>query len=946
MASPGTIWVGQSPSTVTTWYAIAFGAPTTFVAVANSGDVMVSNDQGFSWTDGSASEANTWNGIAYGGGSFVAVSSDGTNRVMTSPDGFTWTPVSVTVHPWYAVTYGGGLFVAVASDGAVMTSPTGAVWTLRTAASASNWLAVAFGGGVYVATSDTDDVMTSPDGVTWTSHLGSEAASWYGLAYGNGTFTAVSDNPGGPRVMTSPTGTTWTSQTAIVDDAWDALTFGDGLFVAVAYSGTNLVMTSPDGITWTARSAAAFLQWFGVAYGDGAFVAIANDGLSQVMLSIETTPPPPPVGAVLVGDTRMPSRRNGKIGPIAYGGALWAFGIQGQTNTPISTTWLTVEKSVDLGATWEYVDFRGFRVSDRESALWGMAPGQDNRTFGLVQDPNNLGTIVIFYRAFTGSDPYRITSFDMDTGLWGSAGASGAVPDTVDPTSLQFFDYQAHMAVGISSTSGRIYVLSVGGYDQATSPTSTPKLLAARCYYAVMTGGPAGTWESGAVMIRVPNQTTDPATGLSVPASYYPLAIVGGAGGRVHGFLAMVKDAATGLEPAGVCHFLLDDGAGNTALSVTQITASGEIWPITEELTGTVGFDVAAFPSTSGTGLVFAYGVENGGNIDRKILYCLDDSSPSWVSQAVDTVALLSTYPHTWGVGVDSGSDLVFRYGLGESFFVPNSMAERSWDGLTQTLGAEVVLDVEDLDVWFIEPTVMHTASVGSVFGTTYQMQFPVEAVLPLYSMGFLGVSAPPPTPATPPITPPPYGARIVVKCPNYYDYCMAGERGVGRFLRGLAVSRPMPGRNAERISVQSPYTVLPMDGVEYRKQGSILLPVVEGVDTLVLRWRVPTGYDGVIWGVMFLFTGTGYLEGSGDLIYRVNVSRRWVKDLGNVNNSLGSLNQTFPLTEHERIQSQQTISVYVYLGAGALGRLDPAGRVIVAVDGWLYGMCKQQVRF
>ena len=72
----------------------------------------------------------------------------------------------------------------------------------------------------------------------------------------------------------------------------------------------------------------------------------------------------------------------------------------------------------------------------------------------------------------------------------------------------------------------------------------------------------------------------------------------------------------------------------------------------------------------------------------------------------------------------------------------------------------------------------------------------------------------------------------------------------------------------------------------------------------------------------------------------------RSVKDLGNVNNSLGSLNQTFPLTEHERIQSQQTISVYVYLGAGALGRLDPTGRVIVAVDGWLYGMCKRQVRF
>jgi hypothetical protein len=152
----------------------------------------------------------------------------------------------------------------------------------------------------------------------------------------------------------------------------------------------------------------------------------------------------------------------------------------------------------------------------------------------------------------------------------------------------------------------------------------------------------------------------------------------------------------------------------------------------------------------------------------------------------------------------------------------------------------------------------------------------------------------------------------------------------------------PNPALNADPFTRQEPYTVIPYDGQEFRRQGAITLPA-EQVDSLVLKWTVPTGWDGVIWGVMFVFSGSGYLEASGDIIYRLNINRRWVKGLGSVNNTMGSLQQTFPLTEHERIWSGQVVGLYAYLGSGALGRLNPNGRIIAAIDGWVYPRCRQQ---
>ena len=66
------------------------------------------------------------------------------------------------------------------------------------------------------------------------------------------------------------------------------------------------------------------------------------------------------------------------------------------------------------------------------------------------------------------------------------------------------------------------------------------------------------------------------------------------------------------------------------------------------------------------------------------------------------------------------------------------------------------------------------------------------------------------------------------------------------------------------------PYLVMPPQGRQFQETASIPLPANNGLDTLVVAWTVPTGYDGVLTSVINMWTGTGFVEGSNDLIWRI----------------------------------------------------------------------------
>jgi hypothetical protein len=143
VSSNGITWTsgGNLPTAVGDWTAIEYGNGR-FVALANSGEVAVSTDNGATWVASNAGLTssvgqvgnNFWSNIAYGQGLFVAV---GRNYVATSQFGVTWTErfIDGTLEDFYGVAFGNpgnvpvwtvGNHTTAATDGLALKLKTGA----------------------------------------------------------------------------------------------------------------------------------------------------------------------------------------------------------------------------------------------------------------------------------------------------------------------------------------------------------------------------------------------------------------------------------------------------------------------------------------------------------------------------------------------------------------------------------------------------------------------------------------------------------------------------------------------------------------------------------------------------------------------------------------------------------------------------------------------------
>jgi hypothetical protein len=128
----------------------------------------------------------------------------------------------------------------------------------------------------------------------------------------------------------------------------------------------------------------------------------------------------------------------------------------------------------------------------------------------------------------------------------------------------------------------------------------------------------------------------------------------------------------------------------------------------------------------------------------------------------------------------------------------------------------------------------------------------------------------------------------------------------------------------------------MPNGAIEYLERGIIVTPG-PGVDNLVVQMDVPIGYESMLYGLLLHYTGTGFTEGSGDIIWRVRVGNHWLKDHGNTLFSRGTPAQLFPLADHVRVKTATRIQVWVNVpnisGAIQVG----ASNIICALQGWHY---------
>ena len=194
-----------------------------------------------------------------------------------------------------------------------------------------------------------------------------------------------------------------------------------------------------------------------------------------------------------------------------------------------------------------------------------------------------------------------------------------------------------------------------------------------------------------------------------------------------------------------------------------------------------------------------------------------------------------------------------------------------------------------------------------------------------------------------PPVAVPPGRGFQMCHCkglaPNHFDACLEQDTAIWYTIACLGGITGLC-RRAESVKYtdnEPPWIKMPQQGRRFQEINSVpLANFVLGVDLPVLTFQVPIGYDGVIVGNANRFIGVGFAEGSGDIEWRVQLSRRYAPDYGLILTSLGDLTAPVAFSGGGiRISSHQTIRYLARITNAAM--LDPNGRVLCAMYGWFY---------
>lgn len=178
---------------------------------------------------------------------------------------------------------------------------------------------------------------------------------------------------------------------------------------------------------------------------------------------------------------------------------------------------------------------------------------------------------------------------------------------------------------------------------------------------------------------------------------------------------------------------------------------------------------------------------------------------------------------------------------------------------------------------------------------------------------------------------------RVWVR-PNEFNHCLDQESQLWETIIARGGLEMVCKTMRQKRYLRAPWEQMPPEGERLNKLASIPLPALENVDTPIVDFTMPVGWDGVATNVMMTITGSGFIEGSGDVIWRMKVGDRWIPDFSNVIFQLNDLRNPHSLVGgYIRLLSLQRVQIFASLGTGALGRLDPADRINAAVVGWQY---------
>ena len=167
---------------------------------------------------------------------------------------------------------------------------------------------------------------------------------------------------------------------------------------------------------------------------------------------------------------------------------------------------------------------------------------------------------------------------------------------------------------------------------------------------------------------------------------------------------------------------------------------------------------------------------------------------------------------------------------------------------------------------------------------------------------------------------------------PNLFNGCLQRETNMWeRVQNGGGLKLLCPGTKYQT----PPWVRMPPQGRRFSPISSISLPTNDGNDHLVTSFLVPLGYDGVIVTVVANYSGQGFVEGSGDLTWRLQLNERYVKDYGNLQTSVGSLTIPTNIQNSIFLLSGQLVQFFVNRSVGSVSLV--GGRIVCGLLGWYW---------
>lgn len=631
--------------------------------------------------------------------------------------------------------------------------------------------------------------------------------------------------------------------------------------------------------------------------------------------SLTFSGPPAPVPVLIPGALQPGQKVSSSNGPFVIGGNWYVVAFNSWNEDPVTgnpdgtPSFISVWVSLDNGATWAEQDpGNAQEIFPQNGAISNRA---DTRFF---QARESGGRIYVFY--FDTALRWRVAEFNPALGAWSAVSAPG--PQAFELDASMVYNQIKWTDMEIETTTGDIIVAGV------REKALVGMVEYARISHARIQGGIGGAWTPVA---DVPDQA-------GVNQNFGPAYFIRGSGGRVH--LIVHQWVQTVPARYQVRHWLAADGAGgsgaNTEVLLDQGLAntfyiplnSSDGWSFTTngrqlgcvsgsrpmgadvECCFLVGYADAFAPATWNLNLVTFLSTNPTGTVTERTV----------VDQVLPMESALVSDGNTVWVYYQNASDggRMYRRAWDGALSAPELFYDTAWSDAPYTAG-----------LWF-------RVSGGQTGSHTINFSTAVTGVF-ASNVVILVAGAPGPVPV-PAIMPVPEGnyKEPLLKPPNYYDCCLDRFRV---FVEANLGRLQPNAQSCEMVEMPGGY-MMPAEGREWYERVSIITPAINPAPgQVVLDFQCPTGYRGLLYGITNLYLGAGFVQGSGDLIWRLQIGNAWIRDMGEMLYMLGAVGQPFPLTDQYLIAPGQRVRMYVQV-VNASGAIQVGvARMVMELQGW-----------